>query len=204
MPVLPVIPNAFLIAQQTNGHPIEDHPFINRFCVLCTSSADRAAIADAFAAAFTASIMGMPSSDVTVGLTEVTPLDGTSTTLTRATPSFGTAGAGPLTIRLPWSLAFGITWQSAQRGRSHRGRSYIPGVDGSTVTDSSTRPLKPAFVAALQGAGDAFIAHLVAAAPSMALQVLSRKLGVATPVISSRANIGVVEQRRRYERVAHD
>jgi hypothetical protein len=204
MPALPVIPNGFLIAQQLIGSPFADHPFINRFCVVCTGSSDRAAIAEQFADSYADTLLSVISAAIQMGATEVTPLDGTSTTLTVNTAQVGTNGGHTVNIRFPWALALGTTWQSAQRGRSHRGRTYLPGVDGDMLIDEGTKFLKTTVTAALQAAATGFISDLVGGTPSLVLQVLSRHLGVATPVIGARANNAAVMQRRRYERVAHD
>lgn len=85
-----------------------------------------------------------------------------------------------------------------------RGRSYLPGITNDVVNVFSLRTLKTAAATALQTAAQAFLTGLLTdAGQHLALHVLSRSLGVATPVIDGRANLGIVEQRRRYERVAH-
>lgn len=203
MGALPIIAGAYLVAQQTNGTPEELHPFVNRFCVLCLTSPTSHDVAEAFSTAYFTAFENVITAAVKLGSTEVTKLDGTSPTVTVDGAHFGTAFGGPLVVRFPWTLAFGITWQTAIRGRSTRGRSYIPGVDGSQVLDSGTRPLTALAITELQAAGDALIANLAAATPAMALEVLSIKHGSIADVVASRANPNVVEQRRRYERVAH-
>jgi hypothetical protein len=199
---LPVIPNGFLVTQRITSVP-ELHDMDNVFCVLCSASTSGPDIADAFADAYAATFDAVRSSAMVLGTTSVLPLDGITPTGTFVTDKTGDTGGHNTGTPMPNACAFGITWQTAHRGKSYRGRSYIPGVSTDQVVDTKTRTLTAGAQTVLQTAAAAFTGSLAAQTPALTLVVLSRKLGLATTVTTGRSNPGVVEQRRRYERVAH-
>lgn len=101
---------------------------------------------------------------------------------------------------LPNNVAIVITEHTANRGRSYRGRKYVPGIpsnDENTPTEITGSDL-----AGLVAAWTTLIAH--AAADGIILAVLStfsnhvqRAAGVLTPITSMSANSAFDSQRRR-------
>ncbi len=201
MPALPVITDAFLITQHLNADTV--HPMINRFCVLNTAGVMLSTDVANFALSYKNRFLPNMSSDQVMGNTDVLPLDGTSSTTSWTTASAGSAGGNASGTDLPEACAQVITWQTGVRGRSHRGRTYLPGVRSNIVVDVRTNQLTTGATTALSTAAAAFIADLHWYTPTLNLQVLSIKLGVCTPVTHGRGNSYVGIQRRRYEKVAH-
>jgi hypothetical protein len=199
---LPVIAQTALVTQKITSTP-ELHDMDNVFCVGFAGAPALADIADAMADAYSSTLLTIMSAAVSLGTTLVTLLDGTTPTATFTTDKAGTAGGHGTGNGFPLSIAQGITWQTALRGRSFRGRSYLPGCTDDMFVNARVRTLSNGQFAALQAQATAFIASLVGQTPALALLVLSRKLQEAHTVTFGRANTGGVEQRRRYERVAH-
>jgi hypothetical protein len=201
MAALPVIPDTYLITQHLSP-TLSRHPFINRFCVTEATHLYNAADAAAFALTYKTNILPLMSSDILLGNTDVLPLDGTSSTASYTTASAGSAGGNSAGTDMPEACALVIAWQTGHRGRSYRGRSYIPGVRTNYVTDPRTNNVTSAGITALTTAGNNFIAGLLALAVGQGLDVLSLKLGVKTTVANARGNATLGIQRRRYESVA--
>jgi len=201
--VLPVIADHWLVTQRVHD-ALGIHEFANVFCIggPTGSVATDVTIANDVAAAYNTAFAGILSTTITLGLTVVTKLDGTSPTIEVSTPTFGASGTNAGGHELPQDKAFGITWRTAVRGKRHRGRSYIPGVRSTDVVNEGQRALTTPSHTGVQNAAVAFLTALAASTPILRLTVLSRRGGFATDVNGASANIGVVEQRRRYERVA--
>ena len=200
MPPLPVITNTFLVTQHytaTNAR----HDFITRFCI-GTADTSLAQIADDVADQIKANILLMMSSEITLGNTDVLPLDGTSSTSTFTTDSAGSAGGDAAGTPLPYSSCFLTTWQTGLRGRSKRGRTYWPGVRTDRVVHPESNVLNPADVSNLTTLSAGIITGLQGEAIPKFLQVLSIKHGFVNTVQNARGNPSVAVQRRRYERVA--
>lgn len=200
---LPVIANEYLVTQfivPTSGR----HNFANVFCIHdTTGAATVAAIAAKVAASYASAIMPLISPTLHMGQTAVIPLDGVSATQTFTTLSSGTAGGHVGSTDLPNALSFVCKWQTGFRGRSHRGRSFIPGVSLDQVASAESNPLTNAATVALSSAGTNFLSALTGgAAPSLTLHVLSRKLGTSLAAASASGDAVAHIQRRRYESVA--
>lgn len=204
MPPLPVITDAYIVFQRIRS-TIELHDMGCKICVKdTTGTATQAAIAAKVAATWQADMLPIIGDFMTMGETEVTALDGHSSVNTFVTGAFGAAGSWPGGTALPECLAMGVTWQTGVRGRSHRGRNYVPGPSTDMPVNILKRDLTGAATTAIGTAAGNFLRDLaIGAGAQLALQVLSKKLGIITPVINLRPNGGLVEQRRRYEKVAH-
>lgn len=199
---LPVITDGYLIAQRLDSTD-ELHEMETVHCITTTDTS-LSHIADGFASAYYGTLFNNVTHALKIGSTRVTPLDGTSPGEDFVTPAFGNVGGHTTGVTiLPWSCARGVTWQTTHRGKSYRGRTYLPGVVDDQVVTSVLRELTTTALSAWQTDVTDFVSGLGALTPPQTLVVLSRKLGVANVVVNARANIGVVEQRRRYERVAH-
>lgn len=204
MPPLPIIPQAYLIAQHFTRTD-ELHDYVNVMTVQDhTPPHTPLQIAEKFALAFGASLFSVMDVGVTFGETEVTPLDGTSAVETFETAQFGSHGGHTTGGAYPVSGSQLITWQTGIRGRQNRGRTYLVGVTDDMVVTPAERALTNAQLAVLQLAGTGFLADLIAGAhPELHLMVLSRRGAHATEALTARANLGVCSQRRRFEVVAH-
>lgn len=204
MPPLPVITNGYLVTQHYVAAG-ELHDYVNVVMVVnATTGATHAQIAGKVAQSIASTFMTVIPSFITLGVTDVLPLDGTSAKETFATPAFGTAGSVGVTTPFPISVGQLVTLQTGLRGRSHRGRMYLPGLSNDYVTADTQRQLTNAAHAALQTEGTAFLTILAGTpTPSLILGVLSRRLNAYTPVVVVRASSVACSQRRRYERVAH-
>jgi hypothetical protein len=162
------------------------------------ASADAAA----FALAYKNRLLLLMSSDILLGNTDVLPLDGTSSTVSYTTASAGSAGGNASGSDMPEAIAQIIKWQTGTRGRSHRGRSYLPGVRSNLLNDPRTNALTPTAVANLATYGLDFLNDLAALGHPQSMAILSIKLGIATQVHYAVGNPNAGIQRRRYEAVA--
>lgn len=207
MPALPIIPDTYIVSQLTTTPGEREPALVNRFCVTLpvTGTPPLSEVAEQVAKSYHTAFGPLQSSPYNVGTTEVLPLDGVTPTNVFATSVIGAAGTGGGNP-LPVALAYGITWQTGIRGRSKRGRSFIPGVDNSRVLDFKFSGLSGAAITALGNAAATFLTGLstaVSGGVALELMVLSRKLGTVTVVSSGRPNPNLTIQRRRFERVAH-
>jgi hypothetical protein len=200
---LPVIADAFLVTQHLSI-AAGRHGFVNRICVHDTLSGQTpSAVAGAVASAYATAIMPLLSTSITEGVTDVLPLDGVSSTQTFVTDSAGTVGGYgggtdvPATTCAVWSL------QTGHRGRSKRGRMYLPGTRSTMPVAIEANAINPAFVTSWQIGANAFLGHLNGTAPAhLALMVLSRHLSSVQAVVNIRMDTNLGVQRRRFEAVA--
>jgi hypothetical protein len=201
---LPVIADHFLVFQ-TWFDAVELHPMGNRFCVKDNSlSATPQQVADRVALSFANALMPLAASSITMGQTNIIPLDGSTATSTWVTPSAGTVGGHTSGNATPNDSCVTVAWQSGFRGKSKRGRSFLFHPQTDQVGDARTLVLTTGALSAWQTNVNAFLSDLASGtpAPSLTLMVLSRKLGTSVPVIQARVDQQVHVQRRRLERVA--
>jgi hypothetical protein len=203
MPALPVIAGSYLITQRLL-EPNERHVFVNVMAVHdATGGSSASSIAEKFAVSYSNHILPFMSNSVTMGDTSVLPLDGSSSTQTFITTADGNIGGHNTGTSLPYAVAMVLAWQTGLRGRSKRGRSFIPGVTTDMMLATGANGLTATQLTAMATGGNAFIAALLGgAAPSLALGVLSRVHGTFTDVTNARADGGAGIQRRRFEVVA--
>jgi hypothetical protein len=204
---LPVIDDAFIITQQFNVTSEDQiHPPVIRMCVNSANTHETgnlSLLAHNFADDYQGSILAQQAAFITLGDTEILPLDGVTPGTTFTTSSAGDAGGVGSGTAQPNSMATLCTWQTGIRGRSYRGRNYFPGTTTSMVVNPHQRDLLADYVTDLQDACTAFLGSGPAwPEGAYLLQVLSIKLGTCSPVVAARVNPGLCEQRRRLEKVA--
>lgn len=164
-------------------------------------SADLVTVANAVKAAYSNKIA--PLTTAAWSLTEIRIADLTTQTgIAYDTGVTGVSGTGA-GVAVPNNVAAVISWGTAQRGRSFRGRTYIGGLASGHVVN--TNQLDSDGVSAL----DQFAAALqdTASFAGGSLAIVSycnnkawRTTGVATPVISHTSEVKLRTQRRRMPR----
>jgi len=115
--------------------------------------------------------------------------------------TFAGPGAGTDTgLHVTNQVAMCVTFETAKRGRSFRGRNYVPGLPQTNLLDSTH--WNSSAVTFWAGVYDSL--ELTVSAGSWTPVVLSRfaggaprTLGVATPIANYRANAYITTQRRR-------
>lgn len=199
---LPVITNGFRVA---HNYKTSDGTFTNVYWLLASSATNGTVIGNGFISAYghvgsSFSMKALHSSDVTFVSVEVTPLDGV-TPSTVVAYSAGVHGGGA-TPAAAANAALIITWQTDERGRAHRGRSFLGAVPAASVEGGSAR-WGTAIITDALDAVSGFFAGLSAISPSCELMVVSQRaaagpghrlVGAGLP----RTEIG--SQRRRTER----
>jgi hypothetical protein len=199
MPALPVLAKTWIVTQHYDASNAR-HQFITRHCLTSAGTPALSVIATDMAHTIASRMMLMLSNEITMGNTDVLPLDGTSSTTTFTTADAGTIGSDAAGQALPYSSCLLTTWQTGQRGKSKRGRTYWPGVRSDRVIHPESNLVNPSDVANITTFGNDIIADL--SANGLELSVLSIKHGFTTLVSNARGSATVAVQRRRYERVA--
>jgi hypothetical protein len=146
----------------------------------------------------TASIMPSLSGEVLLGDVTLYDLSSESGPKSIATPVTPVTG-GRSGQSLPNNVAVCITHYTAQRGRSGRGRSYVPGVSendqgGNLIVSAVTTPLLAAFNTDLPAALPTGWEFVVI---SRWLSKVKRATGVAFPITSSSLRTSKVRTQRR-------
>jgi hypothetical protein len=128
----------------------------------------------------------------------ITPLDGTTATsfITPATVGRWTGSSASVEF-LP-AVAPVVKLTTAVRGRSNRGRQFLPFTGESNVVNGKVRSVD---VAVIQPAWTAFLAGLTAFTPSLHLVVASYKLATAVNVLTVHVEDVLGTQRRRQGRL---
>lgn len=176
-------------------------PFEMGFGVLKPASAatpvDGAQVGSVFAAWATTGLGGGVSTQV--NFTECVVNDLTSSSGWQASTTIGISGTAAGTV-VPNQVALSVTFQTAKRGRSFRGRVFVPGLTQPQLTNSFT--WSPATLTSFDGVFNSLDGQLNASGYSHV--VLSRiqnktvlALGEATLVLNVRANPRVATQRGR-------
>lgn len=196
MPPLPVITNTFRCAlhwsdgggqQATNVIHIR-HP---------AGVISNDAVFDALDDNVTADMWGSIGAGVSVVEVVVTPLDGsTASTAYTATGAQWGVGRG-IGQFLPAGACL-VSLRTLLRGRSNRGRVYVPFLSESANINGG---IDPTYVAVIQPAWDAFRAALIANDFPMELVVASYKLSTAESVVVSQVESVAATQRRRQGRL---
>lgn len=116
-------------------------------------------------------------------------------TVSPPTPSNGsrTAVAAPLNVTLC------VSFRTAQRGRSYRGRSYVCGlaidaIDGQNIASAISGGVLAAYQALVAAAGTASVPMVVVSRQHNGDR---RTTGVATPIVSALLHDTVVDSQRR-------
>jgi len=131
---LPIIANVYRVAVRTRLEDVED-------CINVTHWLDAnppstaLALAELIRDEWTAFLTAYASQDLTGVDVTATPLDGSATAATVVMEATGNGGVTTVSHQ----CALVLSHQTAKRGRSFRGRTYLPGVPVSTLesTDHS-------------------------------------------------------------------
>lgn len=177
---LPVITNGFRVAHQYHS---SDATFVNVFWLLASVSSFAADVGADFIDAYqdagsSSPIKNLHSSDVTFDQVTVTPLDGVTPSVDVIYPS-ATHGGGASPPAAA-NAALVVTWETDQRGRAHRGRSYLGGCPAASLETGGARwgtalitdanLWIPNFLAALEAASNSYtlmvVSQRAAAGPS--------------------------------------
>jgi hypothetical protein len=199
---LPVITDGFRLAHEYHS---SDATFVNVFWLLAGGSATPADVGAVFIAAYATigssfSMKSLHSSDITFDKCVVTPLDGVTPSV-EVPYSSGVHGGG-VAGAVAANSAFIITWLTGERGRNHRGRSFLGGCPSASLEVGGARWGSSIIADALDAAGG-FTSGLLAGTPSLDLLVVSQH-SVAGPghltVSDWTPRAGVGTQRGRTER----
>jgi len=195
MPPLPIITNVWRVALEWL-HSGTGQIAANVIHIR-TASTSASAVAAAIAASFLNKMWTTVSSGASMHAMDLTRLDGSSASY--HTTVSGQNGQGSSGDFEPGSSTV-VGLHTALRGRSHRGRVYLPFLaegqasNGLLTTGQATT--------ALLG-WSYFVAHLPLQTPLCFLVVASYKLSTATDVVTTPVLRGYGTQRRRQERVRY-
>ena len=136
---LPVITNGFRVA---HNYKTGDATFTNVYWLLGDSSTDPTTVATTFPDAYSNvgtsfSMLSLHSSDVTFVSTEATALDGVTPSVEVPYPAGVHGGGSSPAAAAQASLV--ITWESDERGRSNRGRSFLGGCPAGSLETGGAR-----------------------------------------------------------------
>lgn len=131
-----------------------------------------------------------------VYITDLTAQDSFTVSVTTGLPSSGTS----ISESLPFNCAFCISFRTAFRGRSGRGRNYVPGLtegdqSGSIVTSARSTALVNAY-ALLIGAGT-FTPGLQWVVVSRFTNKLPRPQALVRPIMNVLAVDSIMDSQRR-------
>jgi hypothetical protein len=128
---------------------------------------------------------------------DITPLDGITATQSFAVTGTPDKWSGTESGEFVPQVAALIKLTTAVRGRSSRGRVFLP-FTAEGITSAGN--LSTGAVGTIQSAWDAFRAAIHSASPSFDLVVASYKLSTAELVLNSFCELQTATQRRRQER----
>jgi len=197
-----VISNGWRLAHKYHS---ADATFVNVFWLLSSAASDEEDLFDCFSAAWSHAgssfaMINMQSSDIHYDGADITKLDGMSPTVfvPYDSSTSGAAGAGMVAAQ----AALVITWNTGERGRNNRGRSYIAGLPQAALETGSARWANST-IADAQDAVGGFLTGLTTGSPAAQLLVVSQH-SVHGPshlfVLSGTPRQGLGTQRRRTER----
>jgi hypothetical protein len=188
---LPIIPNTYRSSWDFSASGGDTATNVIHFDA--TAGATPEDVLDVLNASKTASMWGHMSNDWLLKQISVIALDGSSGTAV-APVAFGVGSSGefsPATSPV-------ITLRTALRGRSHRGRIFLPPAREGVITNGY---LNADTTAALQGAWSTFIAAIGAADPALELVVASYKNSSVQRVTDAIVTRKLGTQRRRQQRL---
>lgn len=192
MPALPIIPNCFRVALRWSDSG-------GRYAVnvihIRKAAATPQDVFDDIDATVNSDMWVPVSNAFTIRTVEITPLDGTSATeefVTTAGAKWSGASAGD------WSPASSaiVTLRTATRGRSARGRVYLPYVAESSMVNGT---LTGAVEVSVSGGWTTFVAGLIVAGSNL---VVASYTDVADRfVVTATCQDALATQRRRQDRI---
>jgi len=202
VPSLPIVTDGYRLAHEYHS---ADATFVNVFWLLSPDASSEADLANAFFDAWahvsgSFSMKSLQSSDITYDGATVTKLDGTSPSVFVAygSTTHGSAGSGMAAAQ----AALVITWVTGERGRNHRGRSYIAGVPNASLETGSAR-WSSALIADAVDAVQGFLDGANGGSPSFTPLVVSQHSVHGSSELEITGGIprqGLGTQRRRTER----
>jgi hypothetical protein len=193
MPPLPVIPNVFRVAWHWSGP--SGISAVNVMHFECPAGFPLSVIVEALDDAVLVNMFAWTASTCFVDDITVTPLDGLTASESFAPPTPAKWVGGGLGEALP-AVAGIVKLQTGLRGRSHRGRVFIPFVGEGEITVGTLID-----VAAVETAWTAFTAALASDTPSVVMGVASYKLSTFSALTAVTAELLAATQRRRQDRL---
>lgn len=191
MAPLPTIPDVYRCALEWTNSADPSATASNVIHVK-RSGSNPAAIAAILDAAVVLNMWRAQGSNAAVTRINVTPLNGSGVTLPYS-PATPANWKGSQTSNTPiLQVANLIKLVTAARGRSFRGRVYLPWTDENAI---AAQKLDTGFATLISNAWITFFNNLVTAGAP--LQVASYTLSVATPVVAIASELEVATQRRR-------
>jgi hypothetical protein len=194
MPPLPVIPRVLRVALEWSGDAGQRGANVIHIESAVAGSA--AQVMAALDAHVTSGMWGPVCDAASITVVNITPLDGVSATqsFTPATPAHWTGGTGGGCF--PAEAAI-VKLTTGLRGRSHRGRIFLPFIAEAAQDDGVITGMD-----VVQTAWDTFNTDMLADIVLNAFMVVaSYKLGTASPVASFLGEVLAGTQRRRMERI---
>lgn len=197
MPFIPVENTAMVEIRGTIAlQKVENTLYFEKSSAFGT--ADLEALGDAIIDWWTTNLSGVVSSQYQLREVYVTDLTtDTSAAVTRVPDPdvFGTVGGEIMPLNVSWALSF----RTAFRGRSFRGRNYFCGfvtdqISSNTVNNDTVIAIKNAYLALFATATDAGVTWVIA---SRFHNKAPRTAGVTAPVIAIVAVDNVVDSQRR-------
>lgn len=192
MPPLPVIADTFRVAMFWQGQSGLLGQTVMHFQKAAASAASVAADVDANV---TASMWTHTNTNTKVTELHVTPLDGSSATYILAVTGAKWAGTSGASDVVPASAVV-VSFRTGLRGKSNRGRIYLPFTSENVIADGK---LLAANVAIGQPAWNAFLAAMIAV-PDFPV-VASYKLATKHQITSIVYEGTLGTQRRRQQRL---
>jgi hypothetical protein len=186
---LPVVTDGFYAAYRFT---LDDAQSAEWTLAFTTAETDVTQMALDLISAWASELAGAISNQVNLVSVLVQPLDGTSAAHVEPAEEVGGFSGEPV----PDNVAMVVTFRTALAGRSHRGRAYIPGV-ATAALDSNNYQWGASNTSAMSSDFDNWQSAIATSTSSMTHGVLSRTLGVITPVTSYQARRTLATQRRR-------
>jgi hypothetical protein len=208
MPFVPV-PGTALVESvyQQDGQIIENTMYFTHSGT--PTLAELTALADAVNSAIRTSILPLLSTTIQlirVVATMLDVLDGLTTISTVSLPAGGADSSAPI----PSDVAFVVSMRTGHRGRSFRGRNYIPGLNrdalGSSVNEATTAYINALLAAYtnIQGAGvdGGWVMSVVSRFSGFTIVggrkvPTPRTVGISTPITNFVSVDNVVDSQRR-------
>lgn len=192
MPALPIIADTYRVAFQWVGQSGQSAISVLHFHKTGGTAAGVASDIDTNIAA---NMWTHTNTNTKVTALHVTPLDGSSSTFVLGVTGSKWAGTSGAADTSPASAVV-VSLRTALRGRSNRGRIFLPFCTENVISDGS---LLSANVAIGQAAWNSFLAAMVS--PAAQLVVASYKLAQQHAVTSILYEQALGTQRRRQERL---
>lgn len=188
---LPVIPDTYRCA--LNWEIGIGQSAVNVIHIL-RASATASLIASSIDANVTTNMWNAISTTALMNMLVVTPLDGSSASFSLATSGAKWSGGSAGDV-LP-QVSVLVKAQTQLRGRSHRGRSFLPGIaEGAVAGGFLGAPAQ----ALMQTAWNNFLAAMIAAGSQPV--IASYKLSSQVPISSYTVELATGTQRRRMTRL---